>query len=569
MILDRLFGLETRSKMVVTGAGVGQDATLNRVFGPRPETRSGIEVTEETPLTLSAWYAAVRLLAWTTAYLPLNVYIRKGDGDKELRPKYPLYTLLHDRPNSDMNAMVFRELSLIYTILWGNAYSYIETDRGGTPGALWPLHPRDVIVERNQNRKLFYNISHVEDPPTGKKILAQHEVLHVPGLTLDGVMGKSVVSFAAEHVGEAAAAQQFAAGFYASGAQPNIALKYDGKLDNNPAFAERLRKEWKTKHSNPAAGPAVLEGGMDVANIGVSQADAQYIESRQFTVTEAARWLGVPPHKIGDLLRATFDNITEQNIEFVQALLPWMKRFEQEYNYKLFLPRQRGRYFVEHVPEGLLAGDPEKQNKAFATSLQNGWMTRNEVRKKKNENSMGPQGDIYTVQSNLVPLDRLGELLDAKQVQPEKEEPDDDGDDGDDDEAEDKSTRMLKTALHNTLRQKLREMIHVEARGIQRAAKEPKEFLTRTEKFYKSHEPKLAAAVRTLAEAGAAFDLPVDADAWAAEHCRRSTEALIELSGTVGSSRLAAAVETETKRWETDLPDTLSHLLFPMEDNRE
>ena len=557
MILDGIFGLEQRSRMVITGAGVGQDSTLNEVFGPRGETHAGVAVTEETPMTVSAWYAAVKLLAWSTAFLPLFVYQREKNGDREPAPSHPLYTLLHDRPNADMNSMIYRELGVIYVLLWGNSYSWIERNGAGTPTALWPLHPRDVQVKRARDRSLFYDISRLEDPPTSREFLFPDEVLHVPGLGFDGITGRSIVSFASEQVGESVAAQQFASGFYASGAQTNIAITHPGKLKD----PDRLRGMWLKKHAKPGSGPAVLDEGMDVKQIGMPLADAQYIESRQFMVTDAARWTGLPPHKLADLLRATFSNIAEQNIEFVQALLPWMHRFEQEYNWKLFTIEQRVLFFVEHVPDGLLAADPEKRANSISTGLQNGYLTRNEARRLLNLNSMGPSGDVFTVQVNLQDIERLGD--EPAEPDPIVDETPPDTPEDEPEEPSDDQRSMLVGTVRGTLRAALVRLIVKEAQEARSAAARPAEFVTWLDKFYRrSYPPKVEIGITPACEALRALGVEIDPTKTARELCDRSRAALLDLAGRSTAGNLADHIETEVTGWEQSLAGTLTDNLF-------
>lgn len=583
MILDAIFGLERRSKMVITGAGVGQDATLNRVFGPRGETVSGVDVVEDTPMTVSAWYAAIKLLAWTTGFLPLFVYRRLPNGDREPQPDNPSYRLLHDKPNPNMNAMIFRELGIIYTILWGNSYSWIERNVLGQPMALWPLHPRDVEVERaGSDGSLIYDISRMQNPPTSKTLLFAEEVLHVPGLGFNGIIGQSLVSFAAEHVGEALSAQQFASGHYANGPDPILAVKSEKSMTKEAK--DEFRRQWYDIHADRRRHIALLDRGKEFQAVtGLPLKDLQYIEARQFMVTDAARWLGIPPHKIADLMRATFSNIAEQNIEFVQALLPWMRRFEQEYNAKLFPPGSDGNLFVEHVVDGLLAADPEKRANAFATGLQNGYLNRNEVRRLMNLNSMGPEGNVYTVQSNMTTIEKLLNPPDPPPIPPQfggppeaeeeseptagdadgaaEEEPEEDG--------EEQRRSMLVAAARPTFSKAIARMVRKEIWAIRKAAKEPRTFVTWLDGFYKQWPEKFAGGIRATVESCRRLGLDVNADKIATEHCKRSRSALLELSGTSKGRDLALWINREVAEWQTDIAETVTANLFDEENSHD
>lgn len=391
-----------RTRQLVTGAGLDNDATLKRIFGGVGETVSGVEVTERNALTLSAFYAGLRLISWSVAQLPIKVYRRESNGDKTAVDEHPVQRLLQKRPNPDMTAMEFRSQGQSFVLLWGKSISYIERDGTGQPVNLWPLHARDVQVE-TVNRELRFDISRVTDPPTDKRILFPFEVLAVPGF-----LGKSIVECAREQLGEAIASQQFGGGFFAGGAQPVYALKHPSKLGDDTG--ERLRKSWSQVHGGVRRRVAVLEEDMSVETIGMPLKDAQFLESRQFHVTEIARWFGVPPHKLRDLMRATFSNIHEQKLEWLEDLLPHLIRWEQEYNRKLFTEaEQESGLFVEHVVEGFLKGDIEKRFNAYSTALNWGFMNRNEVRRRENLNSLGPEGDVYMVPMNMQDAAKLTE----------------------------------------------------------------------------------------------------------------------------------------------------------------
>ena len=235
------------------------------------------------------------------------------------------------------------------------------------------------------------------------------EVLHVANCVgiprmgeIPGVTGKSVIEYAREQMGEALVAQQFGAGFFAGGATPTLAIKHPKPIKQ----PEKFRERWEKVHGQSVRKIAVLDEGMDIKVLGMPLEDAQFLESRQFYVTEVARWFGVPPHKLRDLMRATFSNIAEQKLEWYEDLLPWLTLSEQEYNAKLFTRGER-QLFTEHVVEGLLKGDIEKRYNAYSTLLQWGVANVNEVRRRENMNSIGPVGDVYMVPANMMNAERL------------------------------------------------------------------------------------------------------------------------------------------------------------------
>lgn len=409
-ILDRIFGVENRhsSGMVIAGQKPDQHEGATRVFGTwGPNTGSGQVVNEETCNGLSAWYCGTRLLSSTPAALPLCVYRRiNEDGDKEPARDNGVYKLLHDRPNPTMTPIQFREVGQTFILLWGRFVAYIERDGIGRPIGLWPMHTREVRRQWKDGHRQ-YDITRVRDndmfprPPSNKPVLFDDEVLDVS--TFDG---RSVVSYAREQLGEAIAAQAFGAGFYGGGAQPYLALISKKSLSQEAIG--KLRDNWSRKHGGTTRNIAVLEDELDVKTIGMPLEDAQFLQSRQFYVTEIARWLGIPPHKLYDLLRSTNNNIEEQQLEWYEDLIPHLVRWEQELHWKLFSPAEHQLYLVGHVVENLLRGNIEKRYQAYSVGLQWGFFNRNEVRRRENLNSMGEDGDTFMVPNNMVPADQLG-----------------------------------------------------------------------------------------------------------------------------------------------------------------
>ena len=552
MIFDRLF--EQRSaRTVITGAGADQDAAINAFLGVGRETTSGVEVTEESSLTLSAVYAAVRLLSWTPAQLPLKVYERMENGDKELRPEHPVDRLLNVEPNPEMPAMLFRETGQVMVLQWGRSVSYIERNGAGMPIGLWPMHTRDVRVDRRPNNQKVYDISRVEGkgdwpkPPTKETVLFPHETLDVPNLN-----GQSVITNAREQMGEAIAAQQFGGGFFAGGALYALALKLTGKAGN----PEKLRENLEAIHGTARRRIAVLEGGSELVPLGMSLEDALVIVSREFYLTEVARWYGIPPHKLRDLSRATFANIAEQKLEWYEDLLPWLIRWEQELNRKLFAPSEQGRFFVEHVVEGLLKGDIKTRYEAYVHAVNNGLMNRTEFRRRENLPDMGPIGDIFTVQGAMINLESI--LKPAEEppkllTGPPKEEADE--------EQEERS--LLVDAAHTAFLNALEQAVKREAAELRVMAEEPGEFLDRLDKFYRRWPEKMAAMIRPCEQLGRAVNgVDIHSRAIADEHCRTAHEALLELSGKVKPAELHKRVTAEVAEWRETIPANLAATVF-------
>jgi len=359
---------------------------------------SGAVVNERTALSFSAVWAAIRVLSESVASLPLMVYERTADGGRRVASEHPLYRLLHDEPNEYMTAFVLRETMQAHCTTWGNAYAFIEYDNRGRPAKLMPLAPDRTKPKMVEGVQMF------ETEVDGKTLtLDAMDVLHIPGLGFDGLQGYSPIKMQAGAIGLGMAATDFGAKFFSNGATPSGVLEHPEKLSKEAA--ERLRTEWSRLYSGNANAhkTAVLQEGMKYSQISLPPEDAQFIETRKFSVTDVARIFKVPPHMIGDLERSTFSNIEHQGLEFVtHSLRPWLIRWEQELNRKLLMPSEKSRYFVEFKIEGLLRGDINSRYTAYATARQWGWLSINDIRKLENLNPI-EQGDDYLQPLNMSP----------------------------------------------------------------------------------------------------------------------------------------------------------------------
>ena len=377
-------------------------------------TTSGKTVNERTSMQTTAVYACVRILAEAIAGLPLHVYQYKADGGKERVVGHPLYYLLHDEPNPEMTSFVFRETLMSHLLLWGNAYAQIIRDGRGRVLALYPLLPNKMDVDRADNGELYYTYwrdmdeSRI-DPRGGMLTFRRDEVLHIPGLGFDGLIGYSPIAMAKNAVGMAMATEEYGASFFANGANPGGVLEHPGVL-KDPA---KVKESWNAVYqgSSNAHRIAVLEEGMKFQAIGISPEEAQFLETRKFQIDEIARIFRVPPHMVGDLEKSSFSNIEQQSLEFVKYTLdPWVVRWEQALQQSLLLPSEKSRYFVKFNVDGLLRGDYVSRMSGYATARQNGWMSANDIRELENMNRIPTEegGDLYLINGNMTKLEDAG-----------------------------------------------------------------------------------------------------------------------------------------------------------------
>lgn len=367
------------------------------------QSRSGMPVNERTAMQLSAVYACVRVIAETVGSLPLHVYKDAG-GSKVRAVDHPLYWLLHDEPNPEMTSMTFRETLMTHLLLWGNAYAQIIRDGGGRVLGIYPLLSDKMAVDRDKTGNLTYTYTR-----SGMQYhLRPEDVLHIPGLGFDGILGYSPVAVARNAVGLALSAEEYGSRFFANSARPSGVLEHPGTLKE----PDKLRKSWKETYGGANTGNvAVLEEGMKFNSITMPNNEAQFLESRKFQVAEICRIYRVPPHMVADLDRATFSNIESQNISFaVHTIRPWLVRLEQSMNRSLFTDREKKRYFTHFNMDGLLRGNYESRMKGYSIGLQNGWMSPNDIRELENMNPIPTEegGNLYIINGNMCKLKDAG-----------------------------------------------------------------------------------------------------------------------------------------------------------------
>ena len=382
-------------------------------------TTSGKAVTERSAMQMTAVYSCVRILAEAVAGLPLQFYRYTEDGSKEKAIDHPLYFLLHDEPNPEMTSFVFRETLMTHLLLWGNAYAQIIRNGKGEVVALYPLMPNRMTVDRDEKGQLYYEYQTSSDEAKttkgGTVRLKPTDVLHVPGLGFDGLVGYSPIAMAKNAIGMAIACEEYGAKFFANGATPGGILEHPGTV-KDPA---RVRESWNAAFggSSNSNKVAVLEEGMKYTPISISPEQAQFLETRKFQINEIARIFRVPPHMVGDLEKSSFSNIEQQSLEFVKYTLdPWVMRWEQSINRALLSETEKPVYFAKFNVDGLLRGDYQSRMNGYATARQNGWMSANDIRELENLDRIPTEngGDLYLVNGNMLPLSNAGAFADIE-----------------------------------------------------------------------------------------------------------------------------------------------------------
>jgi HK97 family phage portal protein len=376
-------------------------------------TTSGKRVNERSAMQMTAVYSCVRILSEAVAGLPLHLYRYTDSGGKEKATDHPLYFLLHDEPNPEMTSFVFRETLMTHLLLWGNAYSQIIRNGKGEVVALYPLMPDRMTVDRDEKGRLYYEYqvqeSDAKTLKTGTVRLSPYDVLHIPGLGFDGLVGYSPIAMAKNAIGLAIAAEEYGSKFYANGATPSGILEYPGTVKE----PEKVRESWNKGFGGSANSHkiAVLEEGMKYTPISISPNEAQFLETRKFQINEIARIFRVPPHMVGDLEKSSFSNIEQQSLEFVKYTLePWLMRWEQSMARALFSQDEKTAYFIKFNVDGLLRGDYASRMSGYATARQNGWMSANDIRELENLDRIPAEdgGDLYLINGNMTKLADAG-----------------------------------------------------------------------------------------------------------------------------------------------------------------
>jgi HK97 family phage portal protein len=379
-----------------------------------PRTVAGVPITPDTAVTIAAVWACLRYLSQTVAVLPWHVK-RDGDNGAEIQKTHPVDGLISKRPSPEWSSFQFRETLTHWALRWGNGYAEIERDNMGRPFALWPIHPERVHVLRDPDTgKLFYRIwngggqDFQDASNVGNIEIAAEDMFHIRGFG-EGPVGINVIHYAAQSLGWAKAAQIFGASFFGNGM--NIGGVILNKKPLKPDGLKRQKAELENLYKGPSKGNkfAFLDNDADIKSIGISPDQAQFVATQQHLIEECCRWFGVPPHKIQHLLRATFTNIESQGIEVVvDSISPWVKRFEDEADYKLF-GQNRQNYYTKITMQALMRGDVQSRIAYYRGMREIGVLSANRILELEDENTIGQDGDKHTMQSNYTTLEKIGE----------------------------------------------------------------------------------------------------------------------------------------------------------------
>lgn len=360
---------------------------------------AGVYVDQDKAMTFSAVWAACRLVSETVAMLPWGYHEELDNGGNKKLTKDSLSRVLRRQANPEMTAFTWKQVAVYHALMWGNSYSEIERDNAGNVIAIWPMLP-DRTTPIRQGRALVYEYN----LGSGEKVfLPATSVLHIRGLSFDGIMGLDVLTYLARTAAIGVAMDSFQAAFFANGTHVSGGLFHPKTLSKDAQ--KRLRDEFEEVYRGPtnAFRMGVFEEGLEWKSFQISPEAAQMIEAKKLTINDVARFFRVPPHKLADLERATFSNIEEQNLDFkTDTIQPWVTRFEAEADLKLVPPRYPNRYTKFNM-EALMRGRQKDRYEAYHIARLDGWLNANEIRAwEELQPIAGPVGDSYWMPVNMM-----------------------------------------------------------------------------------------------------------------------------------------------------------------------
>ena len=358
-------------------------------------------VNTETALKYTAVFSCVRVLSETVASTPVKLFRKKGNGERDEANDIALYDILHNKPNDEMTPFSFKEMGMIALNTGGNIVSEKLVNRRGELLGLYPYEWGLTKIKRDPDtKKLIYKIGEGKD----EKTLKRDQVFHIPGMSIDGVVGISPIQYATQAITLGLQYEKYGVNFYKNGALPSGVLESEKELGDK-AFM-RLKEDFEKSYTGlrNAGKPIILEGGTKYHSLTINPVDAQLLESKYFQIEDIARIYRVPQHLINKLDRSTNNNIEFQGLEFIMyTMLPWFKRWEESQNMQLLSRDERlAGYYSEFKMDAFLRGDTKTRAFSYASGRQWGWLSVNDIRRLENMNGIGPEGDIYLQPGNMI-----------------------------------------------------------------------------------------------------------------------------------------------------------------------
>ena len=493
-----------------------------RAFENERQTYSGQIITPERSLGFSGLFACVDLISDKVAGLPLYLYKRVGKEGREKAKKHPVFKLVVSKPNPEDTPFDFKKRMVTHLCMNSNTYIEYLTNNRNDPVEMWILDPWRTNVRREDGKRIYkYTI-----PGQAPKELDVNRLIHLKGFSLDGVKGISRVSLARQGIGTALDMEKYQASFIANDSTPKGYLKTSQMIGAEAKKKQRI--EWNKIYGGAAnaAKTAILDGDWEYKTLGLTMEDAQFLESRKFSLEEIARWFRVPAHMIGLLDRSTNNNIEQQAREFLaQCLDPYLRNIEEGFGMALLKEHERADYFFEFDREKLYTTDTERMDNALAKRILTAQMSPNEARAERNDLPV-KGGDVHLVPASHVPLEMFEEIAAAKLKAPEKTGGNNDGgtntgEDGDQPKPQDEQDQ--ERAFANSI-------VKPFARSI-------------LARHYRQEEKRLSSKLKQFARRGSAIEWDQWFEAWRDE-ARLQIQRDLTNVGTTMENLGAVDVET-------------------------
>ena len=499
-------------------------------FDAGGESSSGVSVSASSALEYSPWWRGVNLIARDVGKLPAHVYRRGADDAKERATEHPAYPLCRWKPNPYQSANVFRSQLTAHAVNQGNGYAAIERNRSTfAPLYLWPLDP-DSVTPVLEDGKLVYVVESTPGQPVWK--LAAMDVIHVKGLSHDGINGYATYDLARDELGLGIGARKFCEVFYRNAVRPSVVLESASNL-TEPQI-QKLRESWERLYTgvDNMHRTVVLPNGLKANPLSFSAQDAQIQQTREMSVRDVANWLGIPPHKLGDNSRTAYASLEQENQAYLDGCLDfWLCSWEYELRDKLLTEAEKNgdTHFVEFMREALVRANLESQGNYFRVATGGrGWMTPDEVRNKFNLPPMGGDAAELLTPKN---MGQGGELNDPVIDGGNTTDGNDPGNQG---RAIEAAGRAIVDAERRALK---RLAVHAT-----KAAKQPAAFLNWLDGIEAEHGPACREIVGPACEVAVALGTGDTPDATVAAMVATVREELLEVSGRVKAGELAGAV---------------------------
>lgn len=377
------------------------------------QSLSGETVTEETALTYAAVWNAVELISSTIAALPLNL-MQGNEKTARIADDYRLHNVMHSQWNPMLSAKKGRQIQISNVLTWGNSYDEVVRNGYGDIIQLWPIAPRRVnpFIEGGE---IFYKINMQGGQDV---VLPKSRILHLIGPSDDGLIGMSRIAIARKSIGLGMAMETFGSNYFGRGTHPSSVISYKNDIKDIKTAREAIKEVYSGLGKSHDL-MMLPDAGMEIKNLAMPMEDSQFLESRQFGIQEVARWFNVPPHKLKDLTRSSFNNIESEDASFLRdRILPDLVELEQSYDIQLLTDTEknrsgRGKLYFKHNVKGLLRADTAARTAFYQAMLDRGVFSINEVRDLEDMEPV-TGGDIRLVPMNMTTLENAGKHPEPK-----------------------------------------------------------------------------------------------------------------------------------------------------------